>query len=309
MRYLASRYRAGFTLVELLVAVTLTVMLLVGLNVAVELAMEQSSVQDERRELTRQVEFAMARIARAISGSDRLLVPMTENPASAEIESVRAELVITHNRYMDRDADGFVDVDNDKDGRVDEDLPGDMNNDSAHGIRFVDDDNDGLIDENTSGDPMNRFDDDEDGVLGDDPVNGMDDDGDGRVDEDAPPDMNADGCPGVCGVDDDGDSLFDEGFVTDDDEDGASDEDWLDVVRFYVDNGELKEVLPAIDPVDGRDVSEHVIATSISDFRVERLTGAGRRAILVDVRLTITAATGAAVSLQTRVRLGRGITP
>lgn len=300
---------AGFTLVELLTAVVLTVMLLVGLNAAVDLTMDQSGIQERRRELTRQAEFAIARISRAVSGSDRLLVPMIEDPGSPAIESIRAELLITHNKFIDRDADGFPDVDNDKDGRVDEDLPADMNNDSAHGMAGVDDDNDGLTDENTSGDPMNRFDDDEDGLLDEDPINGIDDDGDGRIDEDAGADMNADGCPGVCGEDDDGDSIVDEGFVNDDDEDGASDEDWLDLVRFYVSNGELKEVLPAIDPVDGQDVTVHVIATGVTNFRVERLSAVGRRATLVDVQLTLTGSTGEAVTLRTRLRLGRGLRP
>jgi prepilin-type N-terminal cleavage/methylation domain-containing protein len=297
----------GFTLLELLTAVTLTVVLLVGLNTAVGLALEQSGIQEERRELTRQAEFAMAAISRAVLGSDRLLVPMPENPGTAEIESIRSELLVTLNKFIDRDADGFVDVDNDKDGRIDEDPSGDMNNDNAHGVMLADDDNDGLVDENTSGDPMNRFDDDEDGALNEDPLNNVDDDGDQRIDEDVGGDANGDGCPGVCGVDDDGDSNFDEGFATDDDEDGASDEDWLDVVRFHVDNGELKEILPAIDPVDGQDVTEHVLATGVTNFRVERLSTASRRATVVDVQLTLTGASGEAVTLKTRLRLGRGI--
>lgn len=299
----------GFTLLELLTAVALTVLLLVGLNTAVGLALEQSGIQEERRELTRQAEFAMAVISRAVSGSDRLLVPMPENPATLEIESIRSELLVTQNKFIDRDADGFVDVDNDKDGRIDEDPSADMSNDNAHGVMLADDDNDGFVDENTSGDPMNRFDDDEDGALNEDPLNNVDDDGDQRIDEDVGDDANGDGCPGVCGVDDDGDSSFDEGFASDDDEDGASDEDWLDVVRFHVDNGELKEILPAIDPVDGQDVTEHVLATGVTSFRVEHLDTAGRRATLVDVQLTLTGTSGEAVTLKTRLRLGRGIEP
>lgn len=294
----------GFSLVEVLVAVIITAALLAGLDEAMNLAFAEDAAYAERRELIRQTDFAMARMTRAISGSKRLLIPTPDNPTTPQTESTRAMLALTLDVALDRDGDGFADADNDKDGRIDEDVPPDMNNDHAHGILGVDDDDDGLVDENESGDVTNQRDDDEDGALAEDPWNGADDDGDGSADEDVGSDANGDGCPGVCGKDDDGDWSIDEGDSGDDDEDGQVDEDWFDVVRFYVEGGQLKEAIPAVNAVDGTDNVVTVLADGVTDFQVERLPDAARRNALVSLRLELTGATGKVVSFDTVVRVG-----
>lgn len=102
---------------------------------------------------------------------------------------------------------------------INEDGPGDMNDDDYPGIRGVDDDGDGLVDEDSAGrqpgDP---------GYSND---MSADDDEDGKLNEDGPGDANEDGAPGVANEDDDGDGLIDEcGYLNhDDDGDGLLDED------------------------------------------------------------------------------------
>ena len=128
--------------------------------------------------------------------------------------------------------------DDDEDGLIDEDLPNDICNDFAPGIYLIDDDGDGLVDE----DSFFEWNDDETlTAYNEDPIDGIDNDGDNNIDEDPGEDNNADGCSGICGVDDDVDGSVDEANVDDDDEDGQQNEDWYNVVVFYLDNGVLKE--------------------------------------------------------------------
>lgn len=89
-------------------------------------------------------------------------------------------LVVIHRalRMYSLDWDGFPaspydSLDNDSDGRFDEDPPDDSNDDGR-----VDDDNDGQVDE----DPVNRRNDDGDGLIDEDPP--IDNDRDGKVNED-----------------------------------------------------------------------------------------------------------------------------
>ena len=90
-----------------------------------------------------------------------------------------AVLAVTLNRSQDMDADGVPDADNDGDGRFDEDLPADTQNDGKAGVRDFDDDGNGIKDFFLS--PAG--DDDESGDLAqsEDPLNGTDDDGDGST--------------------------------------------------------------------------------------------------------------------------------
>lgn len=313
---------SGFSLVELLVAVMLATVLMAGLGGVAGLATSTQDTVHDRNELTRQARFAMEQMVRTVSHSGQILLPLVDKPASNWLENVREEtvpasppegssskatavLAVTLPHYFDLDGDGFADADDDRDGRIDEDFTPNKFNNQAAGIYLIDDDGDGQVDEGTVAD------DDESSTVNDDPINGIDDDSDDNVDEDPPPDMNADGCSGVCGVDDDADGQVDEAATDDDDEDGQSDEDWLNAVVFYLDNGTLMMRTPVPwdesgdSKINGRDFIVEPIAENISRFRVERLPPKGKRPLLIDLTLELTSPlSGESVSLHNRVRVG-----
>ncbi len=313
----------GVSLAELLVALAIAALLLSGLaGVAGQISKTHDAVRDKNN-LAQQANFAMAQMVRAVRGSSLLLLPQVDNPSTNWPENLReqtvpptppvgdstlatAVLAVTVPRAQDLDADGYADGDNDRDGRIDEDLPADSQNDSASGIYGIDDSGDGEVDED------NVNDDDESGSATDeDPVNGLDDDADDSVDEDPSADMNGDGCPGVCGVDDDNDGTVDEGSSDDDDEDGQTDEDGYDALVFYLNNGVLMQRTPVPwdedgdSAIDGRDFIESALAENVSRFRVERLPlGAGRSVVVVLTLELTDPATGEVVSLNTQARIG-----
>ena len=312
----------GFTLVELLVATLFAALLIVGLGGVVgQVAVTKDTVRDNN-ELTRQARFALDQMARTVSHSGSLLLPLEDKPFTNWREHVREEtvpasppegsstkatavLALTIPRYFDLNDDGFPDADDDLDGRIDEDLNANRTNSQAAGIYLIDDDGDGQVDEG------NAESDDESSTVNDDPVNAADDDSDNNVDEDPPADMNADGCPGICGVDDDADGLIDGGSIEDDDEDGQSNEDGLNPLVFYLNGGTLMQRTPvpwdedSSGGVDGRDFIVEPIASNVTRFRVERVAGIAGNYQLVDITLELTSpATGERVSLQTQVRVG-----
>lgn len=292
----------GFTLIELLVVLVVSALLIAGMSGVVGQALRVWSVVDGRVDLTREGRFALDRIVSAVNATTNLLIPRPEDPATGYSESVREVLAVTLDPTLDRDGDGFADADNDRDGSVDEDLDDDNTNDGRSGIFGIDDDNDGLIDEHSFRD------DDEDGFQNEDRANGLDDDGDGAVDEDLDGDMNGDLDPGVSGVDDDGDGFTDEGSYEDDDEDGSTNEDWLDPVVYFLNGTTLMERIPNLDPVDGTDFSESVLAENVSRFRVERIPPTPNdRALLLSVTLELSGPEGQVVSFSSMVRVGGGL--
>ncbi len=331
------RRAAGFSLLELLLALTIAGLLLAGLAGVVGNSLQVQAQAQNSNALTRQARFALQRMSAAVQGSRRLLLPLADNPATNWPEHIRMEsvpaqppqgsslkatavLALTLDPTLDLDGDGWADANNDKDfldvnrngvrdpgepERIDEDPSFDHTRDGAPGLIGIDDDGDGLVDEGPS-----ARDNDEDGREQEDWINGLDDDGDGAVDEDFPADMNKDQQAGVLGVDDDLDGLIDEGSPPDDDEDGLNDEDRLDAVVFYLKGSDLIERLPAwVDSngdgqVNGADFSESVIAGSVSHFRVERIALPGGRALLLDLTLELSGSDGRRVRLNTRQRLG-----
>jgi prepilin-type N-terminal cleavage/methylation domain-containing protein len=316
----------GFTLIELLVATTLAVLLIVGLGGVVgQVATTRDAVHDSNV-LIREARFAMDQMVRTLSHSRLLLLPLPDKPGTGWPENIReqtvppsppvggstlatAVLAVTLPAAQDLDGDGFADADDDRDGRIDEDLPADNTFDNAPGVNLIDDAGDGGVDEFSS---CCYWDDDEYfGVTDEDAINGVDDDDDGIVDEDPGSDMNADGCPGVCGVDDDADGNLDEGSSADDDEDGQADEDWYNAVVFYLNAGTLMQRTPV--PwdvsggglVSGLDYIAGPVAENVTRFRVERVAGLSSSQQLVAITLELTSPlTGEVVSLQTRVRVG-----
>ena len=312
----------GYTLVELLIAVAIASVLMLGLIGVAGQALQVHDAVREKNDLTRQTRFAMEQMVRTVSHSRLLLLPLDDKPASNWLENVREEtvppttptddstkytavLAVTLPAYQDLDGDGLADADDDRDGRIDEDLPANKTYSQAPGIYLIDDDGDGQVDEGTAGD------DDESSTVNDDPINGVDDDGDNNIDEDPPADMNADACPGSCGVDDDADGSVDEGNNDDDDEDGQQDEDWFNAVVFYLDNGTLMQRTPVPwdesgdSSITGRDFILEPIAENVTRFRVERLLLNDGRYVLVDLTLELTSpVSGETVSLHTRLRVG-----
>jgi len=317
----------GFTLVELLVTAAISGLIVAGLSGMIQASVASKNSLDQRLELLREAEFAMDRMTRAVANSRLLLLPLADRastnwpehireqtvPASPPIGSstlATAVLAVTLPLYSDLDFDGFPDADNDRDGRIDEDIGGDRDGDLASGIYLIDDDGDGAVDE--SG--FFYFDDDEfNAGIDEDPVNGIDDDGDGSIDEDPPADANGDGCDGLCGVDDDGDGSIDESPTADDDEDGASDEDWFDPVVFYLGGSTLRERTPVpwdetgAGGITGRDFLTSDIASQVTRLRFERVAASGGGAPLIDITLELTSADGQVVSLNRRVRIGAAL--
>jgi len=297
----------GFTLLEAVLALAIAAILFGALAGVTGQSLQALTLVREHAALNEDARFAMERMVTAVSGTSRLLLPLAENPATPHSEAVRDVLAVALPPALDRDQDGFADADNDRDGRVDEDPPGDLTRDGANGIVGIDDDGDGAVDEGGTNPDGNYSDDDEDGSFDEDPVNGIDDDADGSVDEDPGGDSNGDGQPGVAGVDDDADGSTDEGPQTDNDEDGSNNDDAVETVAFFLNGTTLVERQPNLDPSNGLDFTERPIAENVSDFRVERLApGPNDRAVLVEITLQLAAASGETVDLTTRVRVGGG---
>lgn len=287
----------GLTLIEVLGSLAIGALLFAALGgVAVQSTRALAMTTDSSL-LEQEAQFALDRMIEAVRAARVVLIPQPERAATVYSESQRALLAVSLDPTIDRDANGFVDADNDRDGRVDEDWSDDATNDGVAGIVGIDDNGDGVID----GDSKN---DDEDGASNEDTANGLDDDGDGLVDEDAKRDMNDDGKPGVKSVDDDGDGSVDEGKNEDDDEDGAVDEDWLDARVFRLVGTTLVERLPDLNAANGTVFTERPIAAGVSGFSVVYSTpaAAGLPPTLL-ITLTLTGA-GAAATVETRVRVG-----
>jgi prepilin-type N-terminal cleavage/methylation domain-containing protein len=315
------QFQTGFTLIEVLISIAIAALLLTALTGLIGNVLESRDHAGARNDATRDARFAMQRMVTAVLRTERLMLPLADNPNTNWREHVREEtfpasapegdstratavLAVTLDPRLDIDQDGIADADNDGDGRVDEDIDSDNTFDAAPGIVGIDDDGDGTIDELESG--SGNKDNDEDGLPTEDHTDGIDNDGDGSIDEDPGQDMNKDIAPGILGFDDDGDGSIDEGHQRDDDEDGLENEDWFDPVVFYLNGSDLIERRPNLAAADGSDYSEYVIAGNVTRFRVERIPASGRRSVLVDLTLEVAAANGEPVSLNTRIRAGAG---
>ncbi len=322
------RRNTGFTLIELLVSVAIGSMLILGLSTVTAMISDTLSASSNKHQLTRDAQFAMDQMVRAVANSRRLLLPLADNPSTNWPEHIReqtvpatppigdsvlatAVLAVTLSESIDLDANGISDADNDGDGRIDEDLSDDQTADNAPGIVLIDDDGDGEVDETSS----TIQDDDEDGVQDEDWLNGIDDDGDGTTDEDSSADMNNDGDQGIDGVDDDADGTVDEGSGSaNDDEDSQSNEDYYDAVVFYLENGNLMQRIPVPwdesgdSAVNGIDYVTEPLAENVTLFRVERLRSGAGLAKLVDLIIELShPLTSETIRLQTRVRVGRAL--
>ena len=279
----------GFTLIELLVSLAIVGILLAALSGVVQKAYDQWNYSRARSELLYQGNFAMDMMVTAVAETNRLLIPLQDNPATAHDESLRDILAITMNPLLDSDGDGFLDADNDHDGLVDEDIPADNNLDFQAGIQNIDDDGDGSIDESLS-----LYDNDENGMSGDDWLDGVDNDGDSSVDEDIPWDNDA--------------NVF--GYNTmDNDGDGLENEDWLDPVIFLVssDGTSLIQRKPVVNWPNGSKTKDLIIAQAeVVVLSIHRLPMASndRHGQLV-ITLQLESSAGGTLTLQSQVRVNR----
>lgn len=285
----------GVTLTELLFTMALAGIIMLGINGLVGRVYDQWRYHNERQELLAQGNFAMARLIQAVNASRRVLIPLPENPLTPTSESQRALLAVTLDPGLDRDADGFADGDNDKDGLIDEDIPADNTFDGFPGIKGVDDDHDGVVDENIGGADW-YTDNDEDGVKREDQINGMDDDLDGAMDEDIPKLNSTAGGDANNNADNDGD--------------GLKNEDWLDpvVYRLSADGKQLLERLPNLNPSDGAAYTEQpLVEAETITFTVQRLPlSPGARTELLEVTLLLSGKYGGDLRFATRLRTGGG---
>lgn len=312
----------GFSLLELTISIAVAAILLASLSTTTgEISALQSRAAADQVQL-QQLEFALQRMQHAVTTSNRLLLPLHDNPNTDYTENLReqwvpagspvtgttlatAVLAVALNPNADINQDGIPDADNDGDGRIDEDWPSDMTNDGAPGIVGLDDDGEGSVDEGF----FASNDDDEILNFNEDPVNLIDDDNDGSVDEDTNNDMNGDGAPGIQGVDDDGDGNIDEGDNADDDEDGSNNEDWIDAHAFYLNGDTLIERIPvpwdanSDSTQDGKDYIEAPIATGVSYFKVALLNTSHEPTRLIEITLNVVDSDGNSLSQSRHLRL------
>jgi type II secretory pathway pseudopilin PulG len=320
------RTTEGFSYIELIIALGIAALLVMGLSGIVGMALQTKDVAHTKSIMTRQAQQAMYRMARAVSHSRLLLLPLKDNPQTNWSEHIRKEtipatlptddstkytavLAVTLPADVDLDVNGIPDADNDGDGLIDEDLGADNNFDGAAGIFGIDDNGDGTADDSDALDPAS--DNDEDDIITEETLNGLDDDGDGSIDEDLPSDMNNDNVSGLTGVDDDHSGFIDEDNKNDDDEDGQVDEDWYDSLVFYLDNGVLKERIPVPwdanndSVLNGADFVINTLAEHVTHFRVARLIQPESRYQVIGLVLERTQPhSGEVVRLRTRIRVG-----
>ena len=318
--------QTGFTLIEVVITAAIAVILIAAMSGIIDHTLKANYSVQTKNETVLTAHLAMQRMVTTVATSRNLLLPLDDNPATSFREHVREEtvpasapesgsikatavLAVTLPATFDLDGNGIPDADNDQDGRIDEDLPGDSTNDGEPGVRGFDDDGNGTADFFLS--PSRDDDESNNLAQNEDPINGVDDDGDGSIDEDPGEDSNNDGAPGIVNIDDDGDGNIDEGNVADDDEDGSDNEDWFDPIVYYLNNGALVERIAvpwdtdSSGDVDGRDFVESTLAENITLLRFERVPLAtGERAQLVDITLEISPPDGEPFQLNTTVRLG-----
>jgi prepilin-type N-terminal cleavage/methylation domain-containing protein len=108
---------SGFTLLELLISITILSIIMVGLHQVMSTAISAYDITKDKQELLAQARFAMERMAMFAQEADDIDIP------SGEQLKVTERLLDTYNNsdqtYMPG-GDGYLDADNDSDGIVNE---------------------------------------------------------------------------------------------------------------------------------------------------------------------------------------------
>ncbi len=273
----------GFTLVELLISVTIMSVLLVSVSRLVAACLRASELDEGTAAVYQQGSAAMEKMIAGVKSCTQLHIPNSH---------CTTRDVLAFSGVLNEDGDCYFD--DVLFPRLDEDPPGDMSGDSAPGLALVDDDGDGLVDE-TGGLAWEDAvrDDDEDGLYDEDPADGVDNDGDGNIDEDMPSDANGDAAPGLGHMDDDADGSTDEGgSPADDDEDGSDDEDGMNAVIFSYDSG-ARAIVEAF-PHDG---SSGVLCRNVTGFSVVYNPGDAATATYITISLTLEGGSGESLTI------------
>lgn len=70
-----NRAQQGFTLIEVLLSVTIAGVLMAGISGVIGAALEAERITREKNDTLRQARFAMQRMVRAVTGTRHLLIP------------------------------------------------------------------------------------------------------------------------------------------------------------------------------------------------------------------------------------------
>jgi len=276
--------QSGLTLVELLMAIAILSVISLAFFSVTHGTLRSWAHAEEKSGIAETGRAALERITQSILDTRHVILPFQLPVASVSSHHI---LCVA------------LGLDNDGDGRVDEDSWDIYHDGEASGLPGLDDDWDGLIDEESP------WDDDESGWVDEDRLDGRTNDGDSRIDEDWGADMNGDGAPGAAYVDDDGDGSIDEGASSDDDEDGSSGEDPIEPLAYYVDPEARPPQLVERHPVDGTTVlaenlyyeTEDDYAAGFTVTRVQQADGTP----LIAIRLILVTESGEPVEFRTSV--------
>lgn len=239
-------YRTGLTLLELVISIAILSIFALSASALFISSIDAYSESRDENLIFRQAAYAMQTIASKVRGTKFLLIPTGSSNA------------YSRNRNILAISGG---IDNDGDGRTDEDLGDDMTADGVSGIILYDDDGNGLIDE------TNFKNDDEAGDVNSDKYDGIDNDANGFIDNDLSADMNKDNYPGIFYFDDDDDGNVDEGLLDDDDEDGNVDEDPADPLIYYRDSASKKLIEKSVNSITQAVITRE-IASDVQSFDV-----------------------------------------
>jgi prepilin-type N-terminal cleavage/methylation domain-containing protein len=241
------RNNTGHSLIELLIALSILAMVAATVSLILTGTLRSQRASAQHDELVQTARLAMERMVVHIRRANRTLLPLANNPT-------RSVLALG----------GFVD--NDGDGRYDEDPPDDRTADGAAGIVSLDDDGDSSTDEGLADD------DDEDGAVNEDAIDGIDNDSDGAIDEDPPAHGN-------------------------EDNHGGTNEDPIEPVVYYLDT--TTRTLRERFPINSTTSVTTDLAAQVEVFQVQRLVGANG-VTLINILLRLKDTSGNVVELQTQ---------
>lgn len=118
----ALRKNSGFSLIELLITVTILGILVMGLQQVIVGGMTAYDAVKSKQELDNQARFAMERMVMFVQESDEISTP--DSASNQDILKISERVMDTYDndtRAYDIDGDGVPDADNDNDGIVNED--------------------------------------------------------------------------------------------------------------------------------------------------------------------------------------------
>lgn len=275
----------GFTLVELLVAITIMGIIATAAIPLLSTCLEAHSQGNARSGLYQEGLMLMERMTTNVRKTTYLQIPNNHNTPTRNMLAV-SNLVNDDNDFYFGDP-LFP--------RVDEDTPENLTG-SGNGILGIDDDGDGVIDNGVT-----LRDDDEDGVSEEDILDGIDNDGDGNIDEDVSGDANHDFAPGIEGIDDDGDGLVDEmsgpQMGSDDDEDGQKNEEFVSFFLYSHDSATntLREIVPSTYDGVHNPIYNKVLSTHVTGFTTTYYPSDAINSPRISISLTLTGDDGKSI--------------